>query len=387
MSRKQMKQNKKTLNINIIKSYINTRNDLGKKNNVIDKAVNDVVSLNNIINTKISGKYKIVKYLGEGIQGSLYLAVDVNNNRYIFKKIYLNNNKIQEQSQNNSLEKYNQLQFELSILNYLSNNSSTREYINPCIEHKILDDNVYTIFPVFNGYSLAHYQKYLSKLEHNDYYKLIFHLIKTILHGMSKIHKTNIAHQNINENSILVSSNTKPQQLFIKFTDFGLGCGYINSGTSNILDIDDYKNDVFFKFTTCKENSNIPVEISDKIEEKLSESAYLQISQKYDVLCLGMIFLKLLLFFDNLELDLSSGYNSDFIEKVKQKLIEKYLSQSIKIRNLFHLLNVSENIKKDILEYLQMLINYIFCKTNKRKSCQYVLDKLVIYEKYKNDIF
>lgn len=395
---KHLKQNEKTLNINFSNGNINS-----DTNNWGD--IKDLQSMNTIINTNVSPKYKILRYLGQGIQGSLYLATDADNKRYICKKIILDNtqkqnqNQLQPQPQNNSIEKQNQLQFELKVLQYLSNNETTREYVNPCLEHKILDNNVYTIFPVFDGYSLSHYNKYLSKLQHSDYYKLVFHLIKSILHGMAKIHKTHIAHQNINENSILVSSNTNPSELFVKFTDFGLGCGYINSGigTGNILDVNDYKNDAFFKLTSCKENSNIPIEISDSIKYKLSESSYLQLSQKYDLLCLGMIFIKLLLFFDNLDINLSNGYNKFFIEQIKQRLIEKYLSKhndsssigtiNSRQKNRFPLLNVSDDIKRDLLEYIRMIVNYIFCKTNKRKNCQYVLDKLVIYEKYKNDIF
>ena len=388
-----MKKNAQTLNINFINTSANSSNmNFNKNNNKGD--IQDLQSINSIINTKVSPKYKIIKYLGEGIQGSLYLAKDADNKRYICKKIFLDKStQDQQDQQDQSIEKNNQIQFELNVLNYLSNNETTREYVNPCLEHKILDNNVYTIFPVFDGYSLSHYNNYLSKLKHADYYKLVFHLIKIILHGMAKIHKIHIAHQNINENAILVSSNTNPSELFVKFTDFGLGCGYINSGTGNILDLNDYKNDSFFKLTTCKENSNIPLEIADNIEGKLSDSTYLQLSQKYDLLCLGMIFIKLLLFFDNLDIDLSNGYNKEFIEKIKRRLIEKYLSKhndssiGTKYKNRFPLLNVSDDIKRDLLEYIRMFVNYIFCKTNNRKNCQYVLDKLVIYEKYKNDIF
>ena len=47
----------------------------------------DLRSINSVVNSKISPKYKIIKYLGEGIQGSLYLAVDKKNNRYICKNV------------------------------------------------------------------------------------------------------------------------------------------------------------------------------------------------------------------------------------------------------------------------------------------------------------
>ncbi len=102
MFRKYLKKNAQTLNINTIlysnphknHSYVNknmanynivNRFDNGSGNERGDK--NDLMSMNNVINTKISPKYKIIKYLGEGIQGSLYLAIDKENNRYICKKM------------------------------------------------------------------------------------------------------------------------------------------------------------------------------------------------------------------------------------------------------------------------------------------------------------
>jgi hypothetical protein len=58
-----------------------------------------------------------------------------------------------------------------------------------------------------------------------------------------------------------------------------------------------------------------------------------------------------------------------------------------KNKKIIPVLDVPDDLKNDILEYLKIIINYIFCPTNKRKTCQYVLDKIIIYEKYKNDIF
>jgi len=423
---KHLKKNSQTLNINTIlysnphKQYAGDVHKYVTKYHMLNKFGNsngnmikfgderDLMSMNDVVNTKISPKYRIVKYLGEGIQGSLYLAVDKDNNRYICKKIILEDDKINNPNVinagdvnnpynaninniNTKEEKHKQIKFELNVLNYLSNNATTREHVNPCLEYKIFNNNVYTIFPVFDGYSLNYIKHYLSQLTHTEYYNLIFHLIKVILHSMSKIHKTHVAHQNINENAILVSSFTKPNELYVKFTDFGLGCGYINSGMGNIMSVKDYQNDNYFKLATCKANSNIPLIISDDIVDQLSQSEYLQLSQKYDLLCLGMIFLKLLLIFENLDIDLSSGYNLLFLQKIKQKLIDKYVSKieqgKVKYNDIFPLLNISTDMKKNLLEYIRLLVLYVFCNTNYRKSCQYLLDKMIIYEKYKNDIF
>ena len=349
----------------------------------------------NIVNNKNKYKYNIVKYLGEGIQGSLYLANDPEKKRYICKKITLD--------RQNYLNQIKQIEFEINMLKYLSNNKITREYINPCLEHKIIDNNIFTIFPIFDGYSLIHLTKYLNKLDHNSYYKIVFHLIKNILHGMAKLHQYKVAHQNINENSILVSTYTNPKEIYINFTDFGLGCGNSNSMNyeSNLINIDKYEkgyNKTNIKFNTCKVNNFLPIKITENIMSELLDSDYLLISQKYDLLCLGIIFIKLLLFFDNINIDLKEGYNKLAIDNILQLLNDKYFSkinekenanenEKIDYKSLFPYINVNNEVKTDIIEYLKLFKEYILRKTANRKSCQYVLDKIIIYEKYKGEVF
>jgi serine/threonine protein kinase len=113
-------------------------------------------------------KYNIIKYLGAGIRGDLYLAVDNAGKRFILKKIILD--KLSEET----IIHTRQIQFELGLLKYLSNNNNTREYVNPCLESVIQDRTIYTIFPVFQGYSLLRFHKYLSKMNADDYYKSYF---------------------------------------------------------------------------------------------------------------------------------------------------------------------------------------------------------------------
>lgn len=400
--------NPRQLNINtILKKHIEkinvNANENGKNNNgnYVNNINSDITIINNILNNnnvqnnKISNskitnnKYNIVKYLGEGIQGSLYLANDSAKKRYICKKILLNSN---------NPETIKQIELELNLLKYLSSNNVTKEYINPCIEHKIIDNNIFTIFPVFDGYSLNHLEKYLKKLDSNSYYKIVFHLIKTILHGLAKIHQYNIAHQNINNNSILVSTYKNPKEISIKFTDFGLGCGNSNENENvkNLVNIAEYEKDnetvkSFLKFNSCKGNA-IPISITEKVIPDLVNNNFLLISQKYDLFCLAIIFSKLLLFFENMNLNLKNGYNKENEKSIIDIIDNKYLSllntkNKIDYKNKFPYINVNNDVKRDILEYLKLFREYVLCKTANRQTCQYVLDKLIIYEKYKNETF
>jgi serine/threonine protein kinase len=327
----------------------------GQVNNSDNKDIN---YMNDMVNNKISKKYKITKYIGNGINGKIYLVKDNNNNLYVCKQINLNNNN------------KNQIEFELQLLQYLSENHNSRQYINPCKDYKIIDDNIITIFPVFNGYSLSNLQNYMVRLNTPEYYKITFYLIKNILKGLSIIHHLNIAHQNITDNSILVSTNgiESKYDLPIKFTDFGLGCG-------NNRYMKDTKNDIFFN--TCS-NMNYPLKISEHIIKDLKDSDFLQISQKWDILCLGILFLKLLLPDLTKHLSIKNEYNNQLHTFCNDlRTLDK---TKLNIRD------VTKNIKNDILSYLDIILKYMTTEIKNREKCNYVLDKLIIYEKYKDDI-
>ena len=363
-------------------------NNEGQNENGNVTLINTIFNNNNNSSTKKNNKYEIKQYLGEGIKGSLYMAFDKNNVKYICKKIKLDSEEQKHKKQ---------LLFELNLLKFLSSNRNTREYINPCLEYKIVDNQVFTIFPIFNGYSLNHLKKYLFEMNHNNYYKILFHLIKVILHGLAKIHQHNVAHQNINDNSILVSTytNTNNTNMKVKFTDFGLGCGVHNNYLSNT----DYN------LNKCNTNTTIPTtlptilptKITNSVIKKLSNLDYLLLAQKNDIDLLCIIFIQLLLYFEKIQVDLSQGYNNIIKQQIKKIITEKFLSQinnyrknnnkTEKINDSLLLVNTNNETKRNLLEYLNILNDYVLCEDKNRQPCQYILDKLILYEKYKNDEF
>lgn len=373
-----------------------------------------ITSIVNNDNALAQLRYKIIKYLGQGVRGNLYLALDSKGQRVICKEIQLDSN-----PSNNALQTQ-QLEFELNILKYLSNNTVAREHINPCLNYKIHNDHVYTIFPVFNGYSLGHFYGYMVKLPkqdtmHDAYYKIAFVLIKSLLDALAKIHDAGIAHQNITHNSILVSTFIAPDEIKVKFTDFGLGCGCPKNQYGNLQDQSNPKSinntmipwqqyaeqerDIFNKISEqlsdkigdCKENGHTPVKYMKEVLLQLKNSDYLKISQKYDVLCLGLIIIKFLLYFDselvsiidNLFLD---NMNNSKLQILRDMIKSKYFDNNYLLDNLF-ISNDDKKLKKLIVEYLKFIWKYMIAPIAKRRTAQYVIDKIIIYEKYKNDIF
>lgn len=338
-------------------------------------------------------KYKIVKYLGRGIHGNLYLAVDSQGRRVICKEILLDTN-----PSNNTIQT-KQLEFELNILKYLSGNTVAREHINPCLDYKIYQDKVYTIFPVFKGYSLGHFHRYMLKLpKQDDYYNITFFLIKSLLHALAKIHDAGIAHQNIKLDSILVSTFIEPHKIKVKFTDFGLGCGcpkdsnvLIQSNDSrNIIPWNHYKfSELSRKIASCKENSNAPIKYMKEVLAQLKDSDYLKISQKYDVLCIGLIIIKFLLNFDkeiNIMLDdLIIHIDNNKLQNLSKLIKSKYFESNYLLNDSKLLMN--NNNRKLILEYIKFILKYMISPTIHRRPAQYIIDKIIIYEKYKNDVF
>ena len=400
---------KEQTDIDNLNTIINSINPITKGTS---NSINDII--NNTSNNTIANKYKIITYIGRGINGKLYMAHDKHNNKVICKQITVKDTNTHNNMHNNTHNNtYNnthqssQIQFELQILKYLHNNITTRDYINPCLDHKIVNNNVYTFFPIFNGYSLIHFRKYLSKLPHLTYYNLVFYLIKLILHGMAQIHKANISHQNITENSILVSSNTDPKKLYIKFTDFGLGCGSLKPHNLASLRLGQNSNTVLS--SSCIKNTNVPIIINNNIKSQLTDTSYLQLSQHFDILALGIIFLKLLLHrFETIDIDISKGYNNN-VKKILNNIINKYTyvnsktkkhnkhnkhnkhtyTQQSVLETPFIKLNTLDNVNKkklirNITNYLKLFSKYIFCNTNDRQPLHYILDKIIIYEKYNN---
>ena len=396
--------NQQLLNINTVISHSNmapasgmapghmeTENNNPLRLEKITTIVNNVNNTNtNALDTNTHMKYKIIRYLGSGIRGNLYLAVDSTGRRVICKEIQLDtdptNNAIQTQ----------QLEFELNILKYLSSNGVAREHVNPCLDYKIHDNYVYTIFPVFRGYSLGHFNRYMRKLPSTaDYYKIARFLIKSLLHALAKIHDTGIAHQNITENAVLVSTFNEPREIKVKFTDFGLGCGCPKQSqelTNPLGETDEgmipwRQYDFFSKIGNCRENGHAPVKYVKEVLERLKDSDYLKIAQRYDVLCLGLIIIKYLLPFD-VEIQaiinnlLVVGVNNRQMEVLRDMIKNKYLDGKE-----YFAVSFSSEDKKMLLEYLKMICKYMISSTPARKPAQYVIDKIIIYEKYKNDIF
>jgi serine/threonine protein kinase len=328
------------------------------------KSDSTVSQLNSkLSHSKLNNSYVATKYLGDENNSKLFLLNDRQqaNNKYIGKQIQIGDAKLAKQ-----------IKFELDLLKYLSYKKNTSEYINPCID-SIEDKKTNTflsIFPIFNGSSLNRYKQHMIKeLKGDQYTELAMMLCKAILLGLGAIHHNNIAHQNICENSILISSNNT-QNMNVKFTDFGLGCG------NYFLPPND--KDVFFN--QCNIDA-VPVKIQPKVLESLKSSEYLDIAIKNDIWRLGVILLNMLLpgeplINDNKNALYTNGWSDAVDNNIFSPIIAKYCSKE------------EYGDDRDRLpEYIKQIIGNMMRPINARKSCKYVADKLIVFEKYIGEDF
>lgn len=341
-------KNEKLLNIFNFDSNSNHNNKDNKE---------DIINVNNIIQNHISPKYRVIKLFGKMNNAKLYLLQDVQKKQYVCKKI---------NQDNITKEKERQLNFELKLLKYLSSNKSVQKYINPCLSYHINRNHIFTIFPFLDSISLLRFKDHLSKISKKNRIEIVKKLIKNILLAISKVHKLNISHQNINDENILVSINQKEDDINIKFTDFGLGCGFYKIPTKDDYNI---KNNNYL-IEKCFSNSSNNKFVKRDLDH-LKNSKFLQNARKLDDWNLGIIFLDLIL-----------NTNEKIIDINLKKYPDYHNNFNINILNpIIDLLN-DDKIPNDYIYYLKEILSSICVSNKKRKSSNYLLDNIIFYEKY-----
>ena len=226
------------------------------------------------------------------------------------------NNNINNQNQNNTREmickiismkkdkreKMYSALLEMGILSVLSKDIDTNSYINNCLGHKVVNDNLFTFFPAFTGYKIKNVIPYLKKLPQKDFKDLSGYLMRHILFGLQAIHQQKIAHQNINDCSIVVSMHNN-KIMSIKFMDFGAGCGVYKTPGSHDLNVEKCLNDLSYFQSIENSNNNLDTlkgkhtslkKVYKYIMDGLTNLQDIDMAQSYDIWCCGLLFYDLL---------------------------------------------------------------------------------------------
>jgi len=163
---------------------------------------------------------KVKKCLGSSYGGTIYLIKNSNkrgtkNTKLICKHIPLSPS-TSSVSSSSVTKPYIQKYYKL--MEKIYHNHSVRQFINPMLEYKIKNDDLYVLFPHYTGYSLEQLKKRLLKMDNKNYKIIMKHLVKKILTGLATLHKQGIYHQKLNTTCIIVNTNT----IRIKFYDLSI---------------------------------------------------------------------------------------------------------------------------------------------------------------------
>lgn len=171
-----------------------------------------------IEDTRILSKYNIIKKLGEGGQGSVYLASKKDDGaRVAIKKIEVT------QFPNESLEQsIGRASLEFQILKKVSV-SPNCDYISCYIEHvvNLEKKEIYLVMEYIDGLNLLEYVKGIIQSQDTELVlDISYKVIKAISLALQAIHKNGVLHRDIKPENIVVENRTG----IPKLVDFGTAC-------------------------------------------------------------------------------------------------------------------------------------------------------------------
>lgn len=368
----------KLLNINTIEpSSTNVRNSLNINQTKNIKYTNSI----------LPDKYNITKFLGKGLYGNIYLAR--NNNSITSDKHPELICKLISLPKNNNKEIKKQILLEITILKHIASDRNSK-YIVPSIDYGFTETHIYILFPKFTGYKLKNIYSKLKQLSQSSYNIIVPYIIKQILMGLSIIHKKQIAHQNINDSSIIIdidiakNIDLNDNKIIVKFIDFGMACGlYLDDNASiklqskkakthdknkyyvkKCLELSDYF--IASGKDTDKTKSNVELNIK-KLLKNLKTDDNLQLARLYDIWCCGLVIYNLIYCRNE-----NSNIPPTELDGIQHNLA---WHKTFKI-------NYTRNT--ELKRYETLLQKYMLVPISKRKNAKYCLDEIILNEKYNN---
>lgn len=194
--------------------------DKNKKSNTNLKRLQFIIS-------SFNNNLKVKKFLGVSYGGEIFLIHNTDYNNTNNKKIICKKIPLTSSITKTHIHKYYKIMEKLY-------NGNIKQYINPILDYKIRNNNVYLLYPYYSGYNIQQLKKNLLKLDNTNFNILIKHLVKKILEGLSILHYKGIYHQNINPSNILINTNNKKLEMKIKFYDLSTNNKLSNKNTKKL---------------------------------------------------------------------------------------------------------------------------------------------------------
>lgn len=323
-------------------------------------------------------EFKIIKRLGSGTYGEVFLALDVNEKEYTIKK-----NKMCQKSQINE----NDIIKELVFLKLLNN-----ENVSPYLYGFYVSESCIFLVMEKMKFTFQEFYSMVDFLPEKD--KVMEKFIKQSIKCLRTIHSYGIQHNDIKPNNIMISLDNK-----IKIIDFGIA-NYLGILPDNEV-LKNQKSSIKTYDSFDSRNVSLVVDYyssggtmipSKKFTFRRNRSSYAS-----DIYCLGIIFLNLFSNKKNYDLLLISEgkiyEKKDQIYKKKDYIIpENILSL---IENMTKINSLDRATEDELLEYLEtgflkesngsyleMMLSKSFSEKDNSMLEKKYLDKMV--KKFKN---
>ena len=161
--------------------------------------------------------YKIIKKIGQGSFGQIFMVKDNSNRKYALKKIIGSSEK-----EIKSLKQEYQILYDIQ-----SNLNEKHTKINVVniygLSTKQLDPTTYVMYVLMELSNSDWEKEILSRQKKNNYYteEELFNIINDLIDTLAKLQKENISHRDIKPQNILVFINNKNNKTYYKLADFG----------------------------------------------------------------------------------------------------------------------------------------------------------------------
>ena len=161
--------------------------------------------------------YKIIKKIGQGSFGQIFMVKDEYNRKYALKKIIGSSEK-----EIKSLKQEYQILYD--IQSSLYENHTKINIVNIYgLSTKQLDPTTYVMYVLMELSSTDWEKEILSRQKKSNYYSEdeLFKIIYDLIDTLAKLQKENISHRDIKPQNILVFFNKNNNRINYKLADFG----------------------------------------------------------------------------------------------------------------------------------------------------------------------
>ena len=322
------------------KNLCKNKSKIDVTKNIFEKEINKIKMLKDFNVTD----YKIIKKIGQGSFGQIFMVKDDKNRKYALKKIIGSSEK-----EIKSLKQEYQILYD--IQSNLNEHHTKINVVNIYgLSNKQLDPTTYVMYVLMELSSTDWEKEILNRQKKNQYYseEELFKIMNDLIDTLATLQKENISHRDIKPQNILVFMNNNNDKINYKLADFGeakeLLSGNKPTEKQTLRGTELYMSPLLFYGLRSR-----------KIKRYIKHNPY-----KSDVFSLGLcILFAATLCFESLYdvRELKSNVSIKII-------IEKYLKNrySYKIINIISaMLDINETTRDDFIE-LKKKIDNIFMK-------------------------